>query len=134
MSDIWRGTSKTVETEGSEQMPRVTIASCRSSQASQPNVLRTVYLPNEKVGQMKSGNDHLNKQIQAERADHERVQMQLRDQKAQFEEQQRERYLHYKTKVEDLMREIHEKEVFNQQVVKDHVDALSAHELEERKQ
>ena len=61
MSDIWRGgANKTLETDGSEQMPRVTIASGRSSQASQPNVLRTVYLPNEKVGQMKSGNDHLN--------------------------------------------------------------------------
>mgnify|MGYP001267218587 CR=1 FL=1 len=48
MSDIWRGQGgvKTLETEGSE-MPRVTIASARSSQASQPNILRTVYLPNE---------------------------------------------------------------------------------------
>ena len=32
------------------------------------------------------------------------------------------------------MKEIHETEVFNQQVVKDHVDQLAAHELEERKQ
>ena len=32
------------------------------------------------------------------------------------------------------MMQIHETEVFNQQVVKDHVDALAAHELEERKQ
>jgi len=31
------------------------------------------------------------------------------------------------------MKEIHENEVFNQQVVKDHVDVLSAHELEERR-
>ena len=60
--------------------------------------------------------------------------MQLRDQKAQFEEEQRERYLHYKTKVETLMLQIHEAEDFNQQVVKDHVDCLSSHELEERKQ
>jgi len=33
-----------------------------------------------------------------------------------------------------MMTQIHETEVFNQQVVKDHVDVLAAHELEERKQ
>ena len=31
------------------------------------------------------------------------------------------------------MSQIQETEVFNQQVVKDHVDSLSSHELEERK-
>lgn len=41
--------------------------------------------------------------------------------------------MHYKTRVEDLRSQIQETEIFNQQVVKDHVDALSAHELEERK-
>ncbi len=60
--------------------------------------------------------------------------MQLRDQKAQFEETQRERYIQYKQRVEGLMDQIHETEVFNQQVIKDHVDALAAHELEERRQ
>ena len=42
--------------------------------------------------------------------------------------------MHYKEKVEDLLSQIHEVEIFNQQVVKDHVDALASHELEERKQ
>ena len=60
--------------------------------------------------------------------------MQLRDQKAQFEEEQRAQYIHYKTKVETLMQQIHETEEFNQQVVKDHVDCLSSHELDERRQ
>ena len=59
--------------------------------------------------------------------------MQLRDQKALFEEQQRERYVQYKARVDQLMSQIQETEVFNQQVVKDHVDSLSSHELEERK-
>ena len=59
--------------------------------------------------------------------------MQLRDQKALFEEQQREKYVQYKARVDQLMSQIQETEVFNQQVVKDHVDSLSAHELEERK-
>lgn len=89
MSDIWRGTTNAdatskngvprVDTEGSEAMPRVTVASARSSQASQPNILRTVYLPNEQVGQLKTNNEYLDRQIQAQRADHERVLMQLRD-------------------------------------------------------
>ena len=74
MSDIWRGTTTNnadatsknggvprVDTEGSEAMPRVTVASARSSQASQPNILRTVYLPNEQVGQLKTSNEHLDR-------------------------------------------------------------------------
>ena len=61
MSDIWRG-NKQVDTN-SNGMPRVTVASARSSTTSQPNVLRTVYLPNEQVGQIKNENDHLNNQI-----------------------------------------------------------------------
>ena len=60
--------------------------------------------------------------------------MQLRDQKGAFEEDNRLRYIAYKQRVDALMAQIHETEVFNQQVVKDHVDALAAHELEERKQ
>ena len=59
--------------------------------------------------------------------------LQLRDQKAAFEEGQRAKYLEYKARVESLLAQIHETEVFNQQVVKDHVDLLAAHELEERK-
>ena len=68
MSDIWRGGAATgksaFDTEGSEAtMPRVTVASARSSQASQPNILRTVYLPNEQVGQLKTSNEQLNREI-----------------------------------------------------------------------
>ena len=59
--------------------------------------------------------------------------MQLRDQKAHFEEGQREQYIAYKSRVEELMKKIHETEEFNQQIVKDHVDTLGAHELEERR-
>jgi len=45
------GMSNFLQTGGpNDNMPRVTIASSRGSEHSQPNVLRTVYLPNEKVG------------------------------------------------------------------------------------
>lgn len=36
--------------------------------------------------------------------------------------------------MDGLRAQIHETEVFNQQIMKDHVDALAAFELEERKQ
>ena len=39
-----------------------------------------------------------------------------------------------KREIDDLTQQIHELEVFNQQVVRDHVDALSTHELDERRQ
>ena len=60
MSDIWRGKQVDAADEGK---PRVTVASARSSASSQPNVLRTVYLPNEQVGQIQNENDRLNAQI-----------------------------------------------------------------------
>lgn len=41
--------------------------------------------------------------------------------------------MQYSQRVEGLLQQIHETEVFNQQVVKDHVDCLAAHELEERR-
>ena len=47
MSDIWRGNSNQVDMEGANGVPKINVASARSSQASQPNILRTVYLPNE---------------------------------------------------------------------------------------
>ena len=98
---------------------------------SNPNVLRMVYLPNESVGRVKNENDQINKQIAEQRAQFERVVLQLRDQKALFEESKRQEYLHYKAKQDQLIGQIHDLEIFNAQVVKDHVDALSTHALQE---
>lgn len=58
---------------------------------------------------------------------------QLSDQKAAFEEQLRDEYLRLKERQDGLLGQIHETEVFNSQVVKDHVDALATQELEERR-
>ena len=44
-------------------MPKVAIGSARSIASTQPNILRTVYLPNEQVGRVKTENDELNNQI-----------------------------------------------------------------------
>lgn len=72
MSDIWRGNSENnnqVVNGGANGVSRANVASsARSSQASQPNILRTVYLPNDQVSNIKSGNDQLNNQIQEQRA------------------------------------------------------------------
>ena len=94
-----------------------------------PNVLRMVYLPNDKVGAIKNENDRIDQQIAEQRAHFETVILQLRDSKAIFEEQKRQEYLHHKSKADGLLTQIHDLEIFNAQVVKDHVDALTTHEL-----
>ena len=45
----------------------------------------------------------------------------------------RDEYLKLKERQDGLLTSIHELEVFNSQVVKDHVDALATQELEERR-
>ena len=99
-----------------------------------PNILRTVYMPNDKIGQIKSETDKLNAQIQEDRAKFEKVILQLRHDKGSFEEMQREKYLKNRQELEQISNEIQQLESFNQEVVKDHVDSLSTHELEERRQ
>ena len=48
----------------SGKVPKIAVggvpSSSRSANLTQPNVLRTVYLPNEQVGAIKSENDKLN--------------------------------------------------------------------------
>ena len=91
-------------------------------------------MPNDKIGQIKSETDKLNAQIQEDRAKFEKVILQLRHDKGSFEEMQREKYLKNKQELEQILNEIQQLESFNQEVVKDHVDSLSTHELEERRQ
>ena len=65
-----------------------------------PNILRTVYMPNDKIGQIKSETDKLNAQIQEDRAKFEKVILQLRHDKGSFEEMQREKYLKNRQELE----------------------------------
>jgi hypothetical protein len=99
-----------------------------------PNILRTVHLPNEKVGQIRTEIDKLNFTIQEQRQQQELVIHRLREEKGAFEETQREKHLFNNQKLEAITKEIMELEVYNQQLIRDHVDALSFHELEERRQ
>ena len=80
LQELWK--TKSVEMGG---VPRISIANTTAG-SSNPNILRTVYLPNDKVGQLRSENDKLEATIQEQRAQFERVVLQLRDEKAAFEE------------------------------------------------
>lgn len=60
---------------------------------------------------------------------HEQVINKLRDEKCEFEEMQRERYLAKKVQIDQLIDQIQQQETLNQQVVADHVGTLTEHEL-----
>jgi hypothetical protein len=55
LKDLWK--SKTIE--AGHGVPRVSVLQANST-ASYPNILRTVHLPNEKVGQIRGENNNLN--------------------------------------------------------------------------
>ena len=59
----------------------------------QPNILRTVYMPNEQATSAQKEANKLNQQIDEQRMQFEGVISSLRDQKIAFEEQNREKYL-----------------------------------------
>lgn len=58
----------------------------------------------------------------------------MRDDKAAFEEMQRDRYISNQSRLDQMQNEIIDVENFNQQLVRDHVDTLATHELDERRQ
>lgn len=129
LQEIWKTKSVDMNKSG---VPRISVANTTAG-SSNPNILRTVYLPNEKVGQLRTENDKLEAAIQEQRAQFERVVMQLRNEKAAFEETKRDTYLKNKQEADAMLKEIHDLEAFNQQVVKDHVDCLATFELDERR-
>ena len=59
------------------------------------NILRTVILPNENVDRLKDEIDVLNREIASERAHYERLIESKRQEKSEFEEGLRQRYLGY---------------------------------------
>jgi hypothetical protein len=59
--------------------------------------------------------------------------MNLRDNKSAYEEQQRLRFLQVTEEIERLMSQLQEQEIFNYQVVRDHVELMTQFEAEERK-
>lgn len=49
----------------------------------------------------------------------------MRDDKSSYEEQQRVRYIDSVEAIEKLMQQLHDQEIFNYQVIRDHVDVMS---------
>lgn len=64
---------------------------------------------------------------------YEHVLQAMRDDKSKYEEEQRVKYLDYVEDIEKVMSKLQDQEVFNYQVIRDHVDVMSQYEIEERK-
>ena len=96
-----------------------------SAEPRPPNVLRTIHLPNDQAFQVKSEVEALHQQVTEQRLAYERALDQLRAEKGDYEEAQRVKYIDYAEQVEKLLGRLQEQEVFNCQVVKDHVDEMA---------
>lgn len=56
----------------------------------------------------------------------------LQDEKAVFENEQRNSYMVINKQYQDTLERLHQKEIYNQQVVRDHVELKHVFEMEER--
>lgn len=98
-----------------------------------PNILRTIYLPNDQSQQLRSEVDTLHAQIQEQRVHYERILLKMRDDRSNYEEQQRVRYLQVTEEIEHVLQQLQEQEIFNYQIVRDHVELMSQYEADERR-
>lgn len=99
-----------------------------------PNILRTIYMPNYEVDQGREQVEILRKEIEQEGKFYEGLMKGLQEEKAQFEEQQRAKYLALKATYEQTLQSLHEKEKYNTDIVKDHISLKHMFEIEERAQ
>lgn len=76
----------------------------------QPNVLRTIYMPNYEVDGARDEIEGLKKEIKEERSFYENIMKNMQDDKASFEEQQRLEYMILRQQYEDLQNSLHMKE------------------------
>ncbi len=68
--------------------------------------MRTVHMPNDSASKAMSETEKLNAQIEQNRMRYEQVINRLRDEKCEFEEGQRERYLSKKLQIDQLIDQI----------------------------
>ncbi len=57
----------------------------------------------------------------------------MRDDKSAYEEQQCVRYLQVTEEIERVLTQLQEQEIFNYQIVRDHVELMAQYEAEERR-
>ena len=68
--------------------------------------MRTVHMPNDSASKAMSETEKFNAQIEQNRMRYEQVINRLRDEKCEFEEGQRERYLSKKLQIDQLIDQI----------------------------
>lgn len=96
-------------------------------------MLRTIYLPNDQSQLLRGEVEQLHQQVQEQRVYYERLLNTLRDERSAYEEGQRTRYLQAAEDIERALSQLQEQEVFNHQLVRDHVEQLSQFEADERR-
>jgi len=89
-------------------------------------------MPNYEVDSAKQEIESLRKEISEEGSYYEEVMKNLQDDKAKFEEEQRNAYMLLQSRYSEVLEQLHQKECYNQQVVKDHIELKHMFELEER--
>ena len=91
-------------------------------------------MPNFEVDQGREQVQILREEIDNEKVYYEDILKSLQEEKAQFEEQQRAKYMLLNSEYENLLKELHDKEKYNQAIVKDHIELKHIFEIEERTQ
>jgi hypothetical protein len=89
-------------------------------------------MPNFEVDQGREQVQILREEIDNEKVYYEDILKSLQEEKAQFEEQQRAKYMLLNSEYENLLKELHDKEKYNQAIVKDHIELKHIFEIEER--
>lgn len=91
-------------------------------------------MPNFEVDQGREQVQKLRDEIDSDKVYYEDILKCLQEEKAQFEEQYRAKYMLINSEYENLLKELHDKEKYNQAIVKDHIELKHIFEIEERAQ
>lgn len=97
-----------------------------------PNILRTIYMPNYEVDEGTEQIKTLRSTLDEERAYYEDLMRNMHDEKAQFEEGLRSRYHETEDRYTKSLEAMLDKERYNVEVVRDHIELKHVFELEER--
>ena len=82
-------------------------------QPQKPNILRTIYMPNFEVDAAREQIDILRNETEDERIYYQDIMKNLQDEKASFEENQRNVYLVSIHRYQETIEQLHQKEKYN---------------------
>ena len=91
-------------------------------ETKKPNVLRTIYMPNYEVDKAREEIEAIRGEIAQEQEFYQNIMKGLQDEKAQWEESQRARYLALKDQYNNALQQMQAKENYNVAIVKDHLE------------